>query len=224
MITVIIPTYNESKRIPNTLRQIEMFRAENPHLITEVLIVDDGSKDNTIEEAMRFRAKIPMRYHVCPVNVGKWNAISIGIRKSFGWILLLDADGAASIWELRKCPLTRKTASFGTRFGRGAKVDREYMFRNIVSYMFAKYYRLCYMLISKKRYNINDFQCPFKLFHTANLDGSIESRRFGGDLELAMHLNVKTIHNIPVDFQGNMKQSIRMLIEFPKIAWRTRKS
>lgn len=230
MITVIIPTFNEATRLPATLRQIEMFCAENPHMISDIWIIDDGSIDGTVEAAMKFRNKLPLKFHVCPKNVGKWNAISIGIQKSFGWIVLLDADGAASIWELKKASLDCGTASFGTRFGPGAIVSGKSMLRTIVSIGYYVYVDTLYTLFSKRWYRIRDFQCPFKLFNKKDLKGDIQSQRFAGDIELAMRLDVKKLNNVPMDFTHVRGGAIRpgtmweMLLETPKIAWQTRRS
>jgi glycosyltransferase involved in cell wall biosynthesis len=229
MITVVIPTYNEKSRLPATLRQMQMFIAENPNLISDILIVDDGSTDGTVEEAMKFRNKLPLKFHVCPRNVGKWNAISIGIEKSFGWILLLDADGAASIWELKKCSLDKSTASFGSRFGPGASVEGKSFMRSIVSWGYLTYVKICYHLFAKKAYSIQDFQCPFKLFHKSKLKWPITSQRFAGDIELAMKLRVKKLINIPIHFihvRGSkvaLATVFQMFLETPKIAWACRR-
>lgn len=230
MITIVIPCYNEATRLPATLRQMEMFFAENPNLVSDIWIVDDGSTDGTVEAAMKFRNRLPLKFHVCPRNVGKWNAISIGIQKSFGWILLLDADGAASIWELKKCSLDKGTASFGTRFGPGSNVTGKSMLRTIVSIGYLAYVKLWYGVFSKFHYKIRDFQCPFKLFNKKDLKGDIQSRRFAGDIELAMRLRVKKLNMVPIDFTHVRGGAIRpgtvweMLLETPKIAWETRKS
>lgn len=229
MITVIIPTFNEKNRLPATLRQMEMFVAENPNIISDILIVDDGSTDGTVEAAMMFKGKLPLKFHICPRNVGKWNAISIGIQKSFGWVLILDADGAASIWELKKVNIQRGTAVFASRRGREATVEGKSFVRGIVSTGYIIYVKFWYWLFAKRYYPIMDFQCPFKFFHTTDLKWPIVSQRFAGDIELAMKLRVKKIINLPINFvhvRGSkvaLATVLQMFVETPKIAWQCRK-
>lgn len=84
-ISCIIPTYNEESRIANVLNVISMHPA-----IDEVIVVDDGSKDNTRDIVARFSN---VRLIIHEKNQGKSRAIYTGIKASHGeFLLFIDAD------------------------------------------------------------------------------------------------------------------------------------
>jgi glycosyltransferase involved in cell wall biosynthesis len=84
-VSCIIPAYNEAPRIANTLRA-----AAGHPLLDEVLVVDDGSTDETLQVARRFKG---VRVFSMPGNQGKSRAMWQGLRRSKGGIVLfLDAD------------------------------------------------------------------------------------------------------------------------------------
>ncbi|MDB5258815.1 MAG: glycosyl transferase, partial [Candidatus Taylorbacteria bacterium] len=85
-VSCIIPAYNEAKSIENTLRVVTSI----PEYITEVLVVDDGSSDNTQNIVKSFPN---VRLLVNEMNQGKSKTIARGIRESSGdYFLMLDAD------------------------------------------------------------------------------------------------------------------------------------
>ncbi len=70
-LSIIIPSYNEELRLPATLDRIAEYIQTSGHE-TEVLVVDDGSKDRTAAVAQSFRSKIPLLRVVSNgVNRGK---------------------------------------------------------------------------------------------------------------------------------------------------------
>lgn len=92
-LSAIMPAYNEGHHIYNNLR--ETHRAlKRSHCDFEILLIDDGSKDNTYTEALRaandFRGIIPVKL---PANCGKGNALKQGFQYATGdFIIFLDAD------------------------------------------------------------------------------------------------------------------------------------
>ncbi|MFC1512822.1 glycosyltransferase family 2 protein [Thermodesulfobacteriota bacterium] len=84
-ITILIPAYNEELSIGNTISKI---KKEFPDF--EILVVDDGSTDNTLQHAMAAGANVWPH----PYNIGNGAAIKTGIRCAKGdWVLMMDADG-----------------------------------------------------------------------------------------------------------------------------------
>ncbi|MBM9614396.1 glycosyltransferase family 2 protein [Desulfobulbus rhabdoformis] len=84
-VTVLLPAYNEEGSIGRT---IEKIRALHPDF--EVLVVDDGSTDNTMQVAMIAGANVWPH----PYNIGNGAAIKTGLRCAQGeWVLMMDADG-----------------------------------------------------------------------------------------------------------------------------------
>ena len=84
-VTSLLPAYNEAGVIGETIRAI---RALHPDF--EILVVDDGSTDNTMREAMEAGANVWPH----PYNMGNGAAIKSGLRCARGeWVLMMDADG-----------------------------------------------------------------------------------------------------------------------------------
>jgi len=84
-VTVLLPAFNEEQSIGQTIRKIKQL-----HPQYEILVIDDGSTDNTRQEAINAGANV-MRH---PHNIGNGAAIKTGLRYASGeWVLMMDADG-----------------------------------------------------------------------------------------------------------------------------------
>lgn len=101
LLTVIVPAYNEEKRIGRTLRDIVRY-LQTREISYELLIVDDGSTDRTAEvvDGLRLPGLEVISYGE---NRGKGAAVKYGVEKSHGlWILFTDADNSTPINQLAK--------------------------------------------------------------------------------------------------------------------------
>jgi glycosyltransferase involved in cell wall biosynthesis len=105
-VTVLLPAFNESLAIARVLDEI-VDALSQEELRFEVLVVDDGSTDDTAEQAQQYAQdcwRCPVRVIRCPENRGAGAARKVGVREARGEIVvMLDADGtypAASICEL----------------------------------------------------------------------------------------------------------------------------
>lgn len=88
-ISVIIPAFNESEGIQNVIRQIRTVvnTLDKNH---EIIVIDDGSNDNTAQNAHKAGAKVIQH----PYNIGNGAAIKTGVRHARGSILVtIDGDG-----------------------------------------------------------------------------------------------------------------------------------
>ncbi len=88
-ISVIIPTFNEGEAIGDVIKQIRVVvnKLDKGH---EIIVIDDGSTDNTAESARSAGAKVIQH----PYNIGNGAAVKTGIRHARGSILVtIDGDG-----------------------------------------------------------------------------------------------------------------------------------
>src|ERR1700720_4012658 len=102
-LSIVIPSYNEQLRLPATLQAIAAYiRSSNRNV--EVIVVDDGSKDQTIAVGESFRTAIPsLRVISNGQNRGKGYSVRHGMQESIGRIVLFtDADLSAPIEEVEK--------------------------------------------------------------------------------------------------------------------------
>jgi len=93
-VTVLLPAYNEELAIGQTIGTL---KERFPDF--EILVIDDGSTDNTLETAMAAGANVWPH----PYNMGNGAAIKSGLRCASGkWVLMMDADGQHNPADIEK--------------------------------------------------------------------------------------------------------------------------
>lgn len=110
LLSVIIPAYEEEKRLPVMLDECMEFlekRSKNdPKFTYEVIVVSDGSKDGTVEVAMKYCEQYSTdKFRILDLveNRGKGGAVRMGMLSSRGqYLLFADADGATKFSDYTK--------------------------------------------------------------------------------------------------------------------------
>jgi dolichyl-phosphate beta-glucosyltransferase len=154
-VSIIIPAYNEEANISKTLHQVHTYLTEN-QFDFEIIVVNDGSSDNTAQEVLKFEAAQLINN---PINKGKGNAVKTGVMAAKNeLILFMDADHAIPIHYLSQ--FTQEIPTFDIIIGSKYIGDtKNYPFyRKIVGKIFSF---LKFLIIGLK---IKDTQCGFKLF------------------------------------------------------------
>lgn len=120
-LSIVIPAYNEVERIGATLFNFSNYLQNQP-LTYEILVVDDGSTDKTVELVEQLQLTIPhLRILALESNKGKGQAVRTGMLAALGAIRIFsDADGSTPIEELPRliAPIMGKKAdiSIGSRY------------------------------------------------------------------------------------------------------------
>jgi len=98
-VSVIIPAYNEEKSIARTIESI--IASDYPKNKFEIIVVDDGSKDKTLEIAKKYKSKIVKIF--TKKNGGKGTALNFALKKVTGEIIFsMDADTFATPRSVRE--------------------------------------------------------------------------------------------------------------------------
>jgi dolichyl-phosphate beta-glucosyltransferase len=118
-LSIVVPAYNEAQRLPVTLPKLTAFCEQ--HGSAELVIVDDGSRDETVAVVTKFAATHDfMRILQNPGNRGKGYSVRHGMMDALGeWILFSDADLSSPIEEftklLRSAEERRAVIAIGSR-------------------------------------------------------------------------------------------------------------
>ncbi|MCD4846448.1 MAG: glycosyltransferase family 2 protein [Methanosarcinales archaeon] len=101
LISIIIPAYNEEKRIAKTLSELFDFFCDISH---EILVLMDGCTDSTPDIVADFAEDHPSVISIYrPTKLGKGGAILLGISKAQGKVItVVDADGAVPPHDVKK--------------------------------------------------------------------------------------------------------------------------
>jgi glycosyltransferase involved in cell wall biosynthesis len=139
LLSIIVPAYNEGKRLPKTLPQIGDFVCAQPYP-AEVLVVNNNSKDDTRQIATRVAASFPfMRILDEPVQ-GKGAAVRTGMLAATGdYLFMADADLSMPIAEVNKFlppALTAFDVAIGSREVNGAVRYDEPEYRHLMGRVF----------------------------------------------------------------------------------------
>ena len=99
-VSVVIPFYNEKNRLPQTIQKVlDYFKGQE----YELILVDDGSLDNTQESIQNYLNNEHVKLYIHDENKGKGAAIQTGIAYARGqYILFTDADMSTPIEEFEK--------------------------------------------------------------------------------------------------------------------------
>jgi dolichyl-phosphate beta-glucosyltransferase len=187
-LSIVIPAYNESARLPRTLHEVLEFLSADGRP-AEVIVVDDGSIDDT---SARVRAVATTDRRVSlirlPQNRGKGYAVRTGVVNARGdRILFADADGATPIAEVHRLERHLDDGidlAVGSRESTDDSVQvRARVSRRVVG-------RIFHQLVRRLGVRgIRDTQCGFKLF-TAGAASALFSRMridgFSFDVELLL--------------------------------------
>jgi hypothetical protein len=158
-LTVVIPAYNEEKRLPGTLTQVLEHLRERGEPF-EVIVVDDGSSDETRQVARAAGREVKV---VGIPHTGKGAAVRSGVLASTGKLVLVtDADLPTPIEDLRRLiPALEAGAGLavGSRRLASSSVEVEQpLHRRVMGKVFSLLVRLLVLR------GVNDTQCGFKLF------------------------------------------------------------
>ena len=216
ILSVIIPAYNEADRILPYIRQTTAYlsRRGQPY---EVLVVDDGSRDETAARVNAFAAQATaVRLIQLPVNAGKGAAVRVGMLEARGrFRLMADADGATPIWE---CEQLEAGIRGGADLAIASRVLalRDHRFRvkarwhrSLLGNLFNAVARR--LLIER----IADTQCGFKLFRAGvarDLFSLTHVNGYGFDLELLYVARRRgyRIQEMPVNWTDQPGSKVRL--------------
>jgi glycosyltransferase involved in cell wall biosynthesis len=196
-LSIVIPAYNEEQRLPATLDRVVAYAERATFPVTEILVVDDGSRDGTAA-LVEARGGI-VRLLSNPGNRGKGYAVRNGmLAAKADWILSTDADLSAPIDELEKLIAAARRENAVVAIGSRA-LDRKLvkvhqpMMREVSGRAFNMVMRMVTGL------PFQDTQCGFKLFRqdaAKNIFSRQIEEGFSFDVEdliIARSLGLKSI-------------------------------
>jgi len=219
-LSIIIPAYNEAARLGKTLRAVlDYLRENSPE--AEVIVVDDGSADNTADLAREtFQDSGSLRTSVISYksNLGKGRAVRLGLLAARGDVALFsDADLSTPITETPKLVEPIRNGQYDVTFGSRA-LDRALIgvHQSWRREQGGRVFNLVVRLATGMPFW--DTQCGFKAFRMSVCRPLIEAAtidRFGFDVELlylAFRAGVN-LKEIPVRWDHNEGSKITLFTD-----------
>tara|TARA_Y100000294_G_scaffold89767_1_gene83711 strand:- start:4081 stop:4815 length:735 start_codon:yes stop_codon:yes gene_type:complete len=222
-LSIVIPAYNEEKRIGATLIKISNYLKQQCHDF-EIIVVDDGSSDNTLNLLTKYSNNIP-NFLVLKneLNCGKGFSIKRGILKSRGDIVLFtDADLSTPIEEMEKLLNWLDKGyqiAIGSRDLPGSKIKKhQAWYREFMGKTFNKIIRLILNL------DYCDTQCGFKCFKRDAALEIFNSMKFDGfsfDVEvlfIAKQRGIK-VKEVPVSWYNSPESKVKIVKDSLRMLW-----
>ena len=178
-LSLIIPTFNEERRIGKSLDRILTFLQSQPYS-SEIIIVDDGSRDRTVDVVQqRSNSNPPIRIERQPHNLGKGEAIKRGMLQGNGsYLFFSDADLSVPIEALPTFLSILENdcdVAVGSRRKPGAVLEiHQPLYRELMGKVFTW---LSNWILDLR---VSDFTCGFKGFRR-EAAGELFSRQRLGD-------------------------------------------
>lgn len=208
-LSVVIPAYNEESRLPKMLNEALDYLAKQI-FDYEIIVVDDGSSDQTAEVAKQYSEKT-IKVIKLSQNQGKAEAVKQGIMAAQGELVLFaDADGSTPFIEIEKL-LNQYQKGYpvviGSRSDEHLIKIRQPFHRRMVGKLLRW---LSKVMVLR---DITDTQCGFKLFNTKlakELFSEMKSKSPIFDIEILIlaALKKEPIAEVPVVWINNKESKI----------------
>jgi dolichyl-phosphate beta-glucosyltransferase len=233
VISLVIPAFNEGRRLPATLRSVRAHLDAAAEQY-EVIVVDDGSADDTADHARRCAADWPqLQVLVLDRNQGKGAAVRAGMLAACGELRAFsDADLStpmAELARLRERLTDRVQVAIASRAVPGSSIGVHQPGRREM--MGRVYNRLVQLLVLP---GLHDTQCGFKLFTAEAAVACFEplrTRGFGFDAEVLLRARRGgwEIAEVPVQWShmedsrvSALRDSLMVLVDLIRLRLRRR--
>jgi len=228
--SIVIPAYNESARIGPAL--VEVLRTlDEKHWDAEVLVVNDGSSDDTAAIIQGFAAKDPrVRLIQNPTNRGKGYSVRNGmLRASANIVMFTDADLSSPMGEAERLFAAIRDGADIAIGSRWLEVSRQ----TIHQPLYRQFFGRCFNVVTRMimRLPFADTQCGFKAFRRSAAQTVFQLQRierWGFDPEI-LFIALKRGYNIkevPVTWghdertrMSYLRDGIKMLEELLYVRW-----
>jgi dolichyl-phosphate beta-glucosyltransferase len=209
-LSIVIPAYEESKKIARDIKEAAAFLKDN-HFTGQIIVVDDGSKDNTAEVAENALTNpspsIELKVERYNHHRGKGYAVRRGIEQTSGEYVMFADSGCCVPYEdtLRGLELIKSGGcdiAHGSRKMRGCHIEKaQSLYRRICSKMF-HWFVIHDMKIPAE---FTDTQCGFKIYRgdiARHLYGQCITDGFMFDIEIIMRAQKEgyRIREFPIDW------------------------
>jgi len=222
-LSIVIPAYNEEKRIGQSLQGIKDYLKKKDYE-AEIIVIDDGSSEATAEISRRILSDWPLAEVISlRKNCGKGAAVREGMLKARGQLILFtDTDLSTPIEELEKfLPLAVEgyEVVIGSRALPGSEIRKR---QSWLREHLGKFFNLMVRLSVMK--GIKDTQCGFKLFKkeaAKEIFSRLQTTGFAFDVEallLARKLGYK-IAQVPVVWINSPESRVRLFRSSIRMLW-----
>ncbi len=215
-VSMLVPCFNEGKTLAGTLDSL--LALEYPKDKLDIVVIDDGSRDNTATIAQEYVAKHPERISFFQKpNGGKYTALNLGIEKSHGEILgCLDADSFVVADALIEAVKKFETDASIMAITPAMKVYRPRTILELiqqVEYTFGIFYKKMFDNLSA----INVLPGPFSIYKRAVFEkiGNFRHAHNTEDMEIAfrMHANgLRIVNAHTAEVYTTVPKTIRALL------------
>lgn len=230
-LSIIIPAYNEANRLPQTLRQVFDFLSSEDYS-AEVIIVENGSSDNTYALAQKLTATYPNLRVLHNEVAGKGKAVKRGMLEARGkYRIFCDADLSMPVTEIPRFipPQLDDDIVIASREVEGAIRYNEPEFRHFTGRIFN------FLIRALTLPKLHDTQCGFKSFRAEIAEDlfsrqSIEGWAFDVEILYIAKLRGYKVTELPIPWHYNaeskinvLRDSFRMFLDLLKIRKNARK-
>jgi len=221
-LSVIIPVYNEEKRLKDSLTRTMEYLKSQPYK-SEIIVVDDGSEDASVRMTRECLGSFPHKVLENDVNRGKGYAVRQGMLAGEGeYLLFTDADLSTPIEEV-KLFLEHLQNGYDCVIGsRGLETSNVEVPQGMIRESMGRVFNFFAVIFSFR--GIRDSQCGFKCFKR-NVAMEIFARQklhgFSFDAEI-LYLAQKMKYKIleaPVTWRNSANSRVRMFSDPPKMFW-----